>query len=579
MFAALATILVLTLYWGHAYYKQLLLSKVKSDLAVADQYFHRVMERTGRRTAGIAQSHGLITAINAKRDNELAALLAYERNQLQLDFLLFHPVSKQSVMPASATLRNAFQGKAATGIEIFSATELQAVGINPPDKANLPLASPLRDTPAVLVADTRGMLIYTTAPVLSAQGKLLGVLEGGKLLNRNLDFIGDINTLIFPPDTLLPGSHGAAALFLDDVRIAATAHLPENLSGPGSRASKSVYDLVLGNGNPLHERAYVITEGYISAYEPIMNIHNEPVGMLYVGYLEQPYKNMMLMAIASLLVIFFATGLMAGWLAWRWAKKNYIPMEQKMAEHIHNLTKSSEVLLSTQRQLLMAEKLASLGKITASVAHEINNPVAVIQGNLDLLREVLGEQALPVDGEIRLIDQQINRIQILVTKLLQFARPTEYAGYIEAVDVNSLLDETLTLVRHQMNKAQINIVKDTKAIRSANINRNELQQVLINLVVNALHAMPDGGTLTLGTLDWDAYGVSITVSDTGTGIPAENLPHIFDSFYTTKQGEGTGLGLSISYTLMARYGGSISVESVVGKGSSFTVKLHGNVTN
>ena len=163
MFAALATILVLTLYWGHAYYKQLLLSKVKSDLAVADQYFHRVMERTGRRTAGIAQSHGLITAINAKRDNELAALLAYERNQLQLDFLLFHPVSKQSVMPASATLRNAFQGKAATGIEIFSTTELQAVGINPPDKANLPLASPLRDTPAVLVADTRGMLIYTTA--------------------------------------------------------------------------------------------------------------------------------------------------------------------------------------------------------------------------------------------------------------------------------------------------------------------------------------------------------------------------------------------------------------------------------
>jgi two-component system NtrC family sensor kinase len=232
-------------------------------------------------------------------------------------------------------------------------------------------------------------------------------------------------------------------------------------------------------------------------------------------------------------------------------------------------------LHDTQRQLVMAEKLAAIGEITASVAHEINNPAAVIQGNLDVLREVLGKHAKPVAGEIKLIDQQVNRIQTMVTKLLQFARPTEYAGYIETVDVNALLDDCLILVRHHLNRAQVAVVKDEAALRTATINRNELQQVLINLIVNALHAMPQGGTLTLATRDWGDKGVSITVSDTGTGIPAENLDRIFDPFYTTKKGEGTGLGLSISYTLVARYGGSITVESDIGKGASFTVMLLG----
>lgn len=626
---ALPTLLVLAIYWGHGYYDRLLTFKVNSDLAVADQYFHRVVERVGQHTFSLAQSHSLVTHIIEKREDALNTLLEKKRTELKLDFLRLHPVAKQAFASEWPLLRNAFSGQSATGIEIFSSEQLAAVGINPLANAYLPLVPTPNATPTKRSVETRGMIIHTAAPVYDDKGRLIGVLEGGMLLNQNLDFVDDINALVYRPDTLLEGSHGTATLFLDDVRIATNVRLFEGQRALGTRVSQSVRDLVLGQGKTWYDRAFVVKDWYISAYEPIKNSRNEAIGMLYVGYLEQPYKDVMVTAAITIILIFTAIGVGGGWLAWRWASTIFKPLEQmnatitaaesgdmnartgdidsdneigrvakhldtlldllnqrnaelnawaseldqKVSERTRSLQQANEKLHDTQRQLVMAEKLAAIGEITASVAHEINNPAAVIQGNLDVLREVLGKHAKPVEGEIKLIDQQVNRIQTMVTKLLQFARPTEYAGYVETVDVNALLDDCLILVRHHLNKARVAVVKDEAAIRTASINRNELQQVLINLIVNALHAMPQGGTLTLATRDWDDKGVSITVSDTGTGIPAENLDRIFDPFYTTKQGEGTGLGLSISYTLVARYGGSISVESEIGKGSSFTVSL------
>ncbi len=197
----------------------------------------------------------------------------------------------------------------------------------------------------------------------------------------------------------------------------------------------------------------------------------------------------------------------------------------------------------------------------------------MIQGNLDLMNELLGPAAAPVREEVRLINQQIRRIQQIVTKLLQFARPAEYAGYVEVVDVNTLLDDSLVLVRHLLSKGNVAVAHEALATRTININRNELQQVLINLLSNAIHAMPNGGMLSLATQDWGDKGVTITVRDSGVGIAAEHLTRIFDPFFTTKNEQGTGLGLSISYTLLARYGGAISVESSLGEGTMFTLRL------
>ncbi|MFS8980154.1 HAMP domain-containing sensor histidine kinase [Cupriavidus necator] len=209
----------------------------------------------------------------------------------------------------------------------------------------------------------------------------------------------------------------------------------------------------------------------------------------------------------------------------------------------------------------------------AGVAHEINNPIAVIQGNLDVAREILGPASEPVRHELRLIDEQVRRIHLLTTRLLQFVRPEAYAGNMERLDVGEVAGSCLDLVRHMLKGPAIRIELDRLATRRVRISRSELQQVVVNLLTNAIHAMPEGGTLTISTRDWDAPGITLHVRDSGQGIREEDLPNVFNPFFTTKKQMGTGLGLSISYALVERYGGRIKVESTLGQGVEFIVWL------
>jgi signal transduction histidine kinase len=231
---------------------------------------------------------------------------------------------------------------------------------------------------------------------------------------------------------------------------------------------------------------------------------------------------------------------------------------------------------------MRSEKLAAVGQLTASVAHEINNPIAVIQGNLDLLRSLLPASALAsADTELRLLDQQVERMRLIVTQLLQFARPGEFAGYVTPVELGRVCEDCLVLTGHEMARTRIALRREFAATRQPSINRNELQQVLVNLLVNAIHAMPAGGTLTLGTHDLDVEGdgegeesVAITVSDTGEGLGAEVMNQLFQPFVTRKQ-DGTGLGLWISRSLVQRYGGDLvgANRDDVPHGARFTVRL------
>jgi signal transduction histidine kinase len=160
--------------------------------------------------------------------------------------------------------------------------------------------------------------------------------------------------------------------------------------------------------------------------------------------------------------------------------------------------------------------------------------------------------------------------------LLQFARPEEYAGYVERHAPDSVVLDCLPLVQHLLNKTEIDVVREDRASRLVLMNRSELQQVLINLIVNAIHAMPDGGTLTLRSFDAERDGnpgIAIEVADTGIGMREDVVEKVFDPFFTTKRRQGTGLGLSISQTLVKRQRGQITAESEPGKGSTFRVWL------
>lgn len=643
LLTALPILFSLIFYWGIGYYDRLLTFKVSSDLTVAHEYFIHVRERIGLDVSSLGDSHRFVTTVRDDNPAGLQSMLADKQKALDLDFLNFLDPQGRVIVSSNGkpaeqiaeswpVVFSALQGEKATAIDIYSEQQLRQLSDKAAQQAYIELLNTSNAAPTSKTAEKSGMVIHSATPVYDDDGKLLGVLEGGMLLNQNLGFVDTINSLVYADGSLPEGSAGTATLFIDDVRIATNVRLFGNKRALGTRASQIVRDHVLNDGKTWLDRAFVVHDWYISAYEPISDSFGKRVGMLYVGYLEEPFRKAKETAIILLALLFTAIGIGGAYFSLRVARNIYGPLksmnhtmtavemgdmhartgvqardelgnlsrhlddlldtvqqqnaelktwgnelDRKVVERTAELEQTNKLLVQAQQQLVLAEKLAAIGEITAGVAHEINNPVAVLQGNLDVLRDTLGAATKPVQGELQLMDQQIYRINTIVTKLLQFASPGEFAGYVEAVNIDEIVADSLVLVRHLLNQSRIVVVHKKEATLSVPINRGELQQVLINLFTNAVHAMKDGGKLTISTSDWQEadgrQGVLIRVMDTGSGIRQEDIAHIFDAFFTTKRQGGTGLGLSISYTLVARYGGTITVKSEEGVGTEFTVRL------
>jgi signal transduction histidine kinase len=254
-----------------------------------------------------------------------------------------------------------------------------------------------------------------------------------------------------------------------------------------------------------------------------------------------------------------------------------VSLDAKVAERTAALEQALSDLKSAQGQLVKNEKLAAIGQLTAGLAHEINNPIAVIQGNLDVLRDVLGPAADPATPEIRLIHEQVQRIRLIVAKLLQFARPQDYVGYLEPVRPQQLIQDSLVLVQHLLKSGTITIRQQIESTRQINCNKSEVQQVLINLLVNAIQAMPDGGEVGIKVEEWDEsdmpIGICLHVTDNGPGIGEAERERLFQPFFTAINPGGNGLGLWVSKTLIERFGGRLTVSSTLGHGARFMVWL------
>ncbi len=229
-----------------------------------------------------------------------------------------------------------------------------------------------------------------------------------------------------------------------------------------------------------------------------------------------------------------------------------------------------------QEQLIQSTKLAAIGELAANIAHEINNPLTGVLGHAALLSRQVGEED-PKAENLQIIENETMRARDIVRNLLDFSR--QESLNTRKVSIREIMENTLALLRKQAELANVeirhNYEEDIPAVR---VDVNQMKQIFVNILNNAIHAMPEGGLLTIGIKAVKPDGrrpwVEVSFADTGKGIPPEMMDRVFDPFFTSKgPGEGTGLGLSISRRIVEEHGGSIDVVSELGEGSTFTIKL------
>ena len=243
-----------------------------------------------------------------------------------------------------------------------------------------------------------------------------------------------------------------------------------------------------------------------------------------------------------------------------------------LREKVKEIRERDKKIRDFTEVLTRANRLTALGELAASIAHEIKNPLISIQGFAK--RIARGQEESKTNVYVKFIEGEAGRLSTVLTKLLDFSRMTEPKR--ERLDINRLVEDTALFLEHHLTRfRRIELRMETdEALPTIHGDRVHIQQALVNLVMNAAQAMPEGGAITVKTGRRDNSFAFIAVTDTGTGIREEDMSKIFDSFFTTKsEGEGTGLGLSLVKRLIELNGGKVEVESELGVGSTFTLLL------
>lgn len=256
-------------------------------------------------------------------------------------------------------------------------------------------------------------------------------------------------------------------------------------------------------------------------------------------------------------------------------------LEQRVEERTRELREA-------QDQLIQTEKLASLGRLSASIVHEINNPLSGILTYVKLISRKLRagqpspDEVLTVLQQLALVERETQHCTTIVRNLLDFAR--QRPPSFQEVDLRAVLDEALSLVTHRMEIQNLEVVRELAPVPPVRADFGQLRQAVVNILINACDAMPKGGKLRLivGQVGADASAenqpsdpgrcAEISIADQGAGIPAEHLSRIFDPFFSTKE-KGTGLGLSVVYGILEKHSGKILVDSRVGEGTTVTLRL------
>jgi two-component system, NtrC family, sensor kinase len=470
--------------------------------------------------------------------------------------------------------------------EILPADFLAQVGLE--EQASVPvtdtpLAAPQLHDPR---EGTAGLGLVSVLPVTGQEGTVLGALLVAYLFNNDFSLVDRIRE-VAGVDT--------ATLFFGDLRVSTNVMTEEGGRATGTRLSQDVYEVVLVQERDYVGRAFVVNDWFITRYQPLRDHMGQVVGILYVGARESSFRALVDRFSGRVAMIALVSIALAGIIALPIARlltrpiKDLVDANRRLADgdmtvRVHasgsgelaelgrSFNAMSETLELAQRELLQKERLASMGQLAAGVAHELNNPL----GSIMLFADVMYKEA-DVDDlrreDLRLIINETFRCKNIVADLLNFARENEVLA--QEVDIAQLLDGTAQSVRRQASFENVAIVREyAPDLPLIQADPDQLRQVFVNLLVNAAEAITDRGTITLAARPVDRSFVEIRVSDTGCGIAEENLGRLFTPFFTTKPiGKGTGLGLSIVYGIVKVHRGQITVQSRVGQGTTFTIRL------
>lgn len=513
----------------------------------------------------------------------------------------------------------ALKGETVFATQIVPREELLKEGQALAERAHLEIIPTPKAAPRTVDHEENGMVLKAASPVIDENGRIIGVLYGGILLNRNYEIVDRVKEIVYKGEKYKGAEIGTVTIFEHDLRISTNVKQENGERAIGTQVSSEVSQAVLKEGRTWLDRAFVVNDWYIAAYEPVRNIEGEIIGILYVGMLEKPYKdlrnNVMLsftgiaaLCVVLLLVILFfitssiihplqgmvlATNKIAqgdlnhkvnisfrdeiGQLAHSFnqmteklkiANENLLQWGKTLEKRVEERTRE---LRDMQDYLIQSEKLASLGKIAAGVAHEINNPLTSILINTHLMLEKTEKGHRFYEG-LGLIADETARCTNIVKGLLEFSRqnPPQKAYS----DVNDIINRTLQLLENQAAFQNINFIKRLDGdLPQIKVDRDKIKQVFWNLMINASEAMPKGGSLTITSqVSSDSKYIEVVFIDTGVGIPKEAMSKLFDPFFTTKA-SGTGLGLAVSYGIIEQHKGKIDVKSEPGQGSVFTVSL------
>ena len=469
---------------------------------------------------------------------------------------------------------------------------------------------------------SEGMVLRAAYPIFDAHGDFRGALVGGVLLNGDYAIVDKIKETVYRDEKYKDLDMGFATIFQGGVRISTNVMTENSKRAIGTVVSKEVYEKVVEKGKDWIGRAFVVNDWYLSSYVPVYSIDNNIIGMLYVGILEAKYRDMKLLAMWIFLGI-TTLGMIVAFIISFWMGHTIIErmrilkqaaetiatgdldyqlprskssdfgvLDKAFNDMVRSLKDRDDRLKRTLQQLTQTERLISLGQIAAGVAHEMNNPLGGILLYSNLVLEDLPEDS-PARENMNKIVYQTNRCKEIVQNLLDFARTP--SGEMAPLDINDVLLTSLSLVKDQSMFHGIEIETSfTEGLAEVNGDRLRLEQVFLNLFINASDSMDEGGRLTVATklisrfpsdaekgtemekicLLASPHTIKITISDTGRGIDRAYLAHIFEPFFTTKDpGQGTGLGLSIAYGIVRKHDGFVDVESEPGRGTTFSIFL------